>query len=37
VVLLRKALRQLALLEKVPTSVQEQAAMLSAALYEAPV
>jgi hypothetical protein len=37
VVLLRKALRQLALLEKVPSSVQEQAAMLSAALDEAPV
>jgi transcriptional regulator with XRE-family HTH domain len=37
VVLLRKALRKLAARERVPDSVQEQAAMLSAALDEAPV
>jgi hypothetical protein len=37
VVLLREVLRQVALREKVPVSLQEQAAMLSAALDEAPV
>jgi hypothetical protein len=37
VVLLRKTLRQLAARDKVPASVQEQAAMLSVALDEAPV
>lgn len=37
VVLLRSALRQLAAQDKVPPSLQEQAAMLSAALDEAPV
>jgi transcriptional regulator with XRE-family HTH domain len=37
VVLLREILRQLAISVKVPLSVQEQAAMLSAALDEAPI